>query len=133
MLKRDDCIYYAGLIDGEGNIGFRKTRNSWQPKIAVSNANRDVIDTLHREFPRGYLAIRHPKNENQHINYQLSISRYDDCKDLLLLIEPYVKIKKVVASMLLEFISNRKLRTPFTDREKDIIIRIREITNRRGS
>lgn len=45
-----NLAYVAGLLDGEGSIGFTQCRGQLIPRIDIANTNKDLILMLQREF-----------------------------------------------------------------------------------
>lgn len=58
LIERDDLIYAAGIIDGEGyigsclgSVGAKKKRPTYTTRVSILNTNRHVIEWLARLFP----------------------------------------------------------------------------------
>lgn len=84
--------YAAGFVDGEGCIGFAKTRKSIYPRILVTNTNIDIL----QEFKDKWGGDINPlslKKDNWKQGYSWRIS-WSKAVDFLSDIEPYLKIKK---------------------------------------
>jgi len=45
-----NLAYVAGLVDGEGCIGFTQCRTNLIPRVSVTNTNKDLINLLHQAF-----------------------------------------------------------------------------------
>ena len=63
--------FLAGVLDGEGSFGFKKSRNYYQPFFAVAMKDRKIIE-LFREFLR-YGNVRHRKDGMYH--YEINHSQ----------------------------------------------------------
>jgi hypothetical protein len=42
--------YFAGFVDGEGCIGFGKTRKSIFPRVLVTNTNIEILQMLQQKY-----------------------------------------------------------------------------------
>jgi len=72
--QREDMSYLAGLVDGEGCFYLANSRNGHgiyhrQPRIIVSNTNKDVMDWLKDNFG-GYVTTTYKKNPKHKTMYQ---------------------------------------------------------------
>lgn len=45
-----NLAYVAGLVDGEGCIGFTQIRANLVPRICITNTNKELIEILYGEF-----------------------------------------------------------------------------------
>lgn len=45
-----NLAYIAGLVDGEGCIGFTQNRGRLVPRIDIANTNKDLIIELQKQF-----------------------------------------------------------------------------------
>jgi hypothetical protein len=45
-----NLAYVAGLLDGEGCIGFTQCRTNMIPRIIITNTNKELIEMLYKEF-----------------------------------------------------------------------------------
>jgi hypothetical protein len=95
-LSESDKGYIAGFIDGEGSIIFYKDRKILNPAILVANTDKPVLDYLKSKLTIGSLAItrRTHKNPKWKDLYQLHIHGAKPVYDILIVIEPYLIIKK---------------------------------------
>lgn len=51
--------YLAGLIDGEGCIGFTRIRNQLIPRLTITNTDQSIISDLKESFG-GHIIMRPP-------------------------------------------------------------------------
>lgn len=49
-LKKSKLPYLAGIIDGEGCFNIAKCRNSYTPRLLVTNTNENLINWLQENF-----------------------------------------------------------------------------------
>ena len=50
MPNREDLIYLAGLIDGDGCFNIGKCRNTFVPRIMIVNTNEEIMSWLKDTF-----------------------------------------------------------------------------------
>uniref|UniRef100_A0A6M3JR62 Putative homing endonuclease n=1 Tax=viral metagenome TaxID=1070528 RepID=A0A6M3JR62_9ZZZZ len=75
---REDMSYLAGLVDGEGcfylaTVTSGKGFKSYQPRIIVTNTNKDVMDWLKDTFG-GYITSNKPRDIMHKKAYQWTIT-----------------------------------------------------------
>lgn len=105
-----DLAYLAGIIDGEGTITIgRAPRNNTKhrvpyhiPHVKVCNTNKELIDWIHAKFG-GRM------NNTRQANAKWSTLYYirwncGKARDLLEAILPYLRVKKLQGTIVLEFI-----------------------------
>jgi len=104
IMSKLTAAYLAGLIDGEGYMGFsinKTTKNySYQPIMKTAMTDRKIIEWLKNSFG-GYFHIRIPKDSKHNISYEWSING-KMLRKILLRIHPYLKIKKPQCEILLK-------------------------------
>ena len=108
MFNDIDVGYLAGFVDGEGTIGFRRMRcelnksgYKFMPVLEVYNTNYGVLLILQEKFG----GIIHTK-KNWHGRYKnVYMLRFKPTlqRQLLLIIEPHLIIKRIHAQLLLEY------------------------------
>lgn len=54
-----NLAYLAGIIDGEGCIGFTRIRGQLVPRVTVTNTDRTLIEDLKHHFG-GHISYRKP-------------------------------------------------------------------------
>jgi len=101
-MNKNDWIYLAGFIDGEGNIGidkYGKYRNSinYACKVAISNTNREVLEWI-KSCCGGYISTLKRKLPHHKECYQLTL-RHLCAYKMLKEVEPYLKIKRELAQI----------------------------------
>jgi hypothetical protein len=58
-----NLAYFAGLLDGEGCIGFTRIRGQLVPRITITNTYLPLLDLLKKQFG-GHINIRPPHQSN---------------------------------------------------------------------
>ncbi len=111
MLSKEDIIYIAGFLDGEGWIGLQKTpikRSRWAytyylVRIGVSNTNKEILEWLQSSTGKGYIRVNasNLKLPNRKPCWMWDISG-KNAIEFLELIYPYLKIKKEVVTTIME-------------------------------
>jgi hypothetical protein len=104
-----DCAYIAGFLDGEGTIGLRTghTKDGHTPsftlRVRISNTNKDVL--LWIQLICGCGHIHTCKQEyGRKTKYELAWSG-KMAADILVLLYPYIKVKKLQAEIGIRFSS----------------------------
>jgi hypothetical protein len=83
--------YAAGFVDGEGCIGFAKTRTSIFPRVLVTNTNLEILNEFKEKWGGDIKPLSLIK-ENWKQGYYWRIS-WAKAVNFLSDIEPYLKIK----------------------------------------
>jgi hypothetical protein len=83
--------YAAGFVDGEGCIGFAKTRTSIFPRVLVTNTNLEILNEFKEKWG-GDIKPLSLRKENWKQGYYWRIS-WAKAVNFLSDIEPYLKIK----------------------------------------
>jgi len=99
------AAYLAGLLDGEGYLGFTVNksyppRTFYQPVMKVAMTDKKMIEWLQNSFG-GSFFTRVPKNPKHKVSYWWDISG-KNLKAILLRIHPYLKLKKPQCEILLK-------------------------------
>lgn len=105
--------YIAGFFDGEGTIGirarkrtFKSTREYWECNVAVCNTDEDIMRWLHSKIG-GYLSRHQHKNNRCRPNWLLKL-RAHEARTVLPMILPYLRIKKLQAEVVMNFLFEQK-------------------------
>jgi len=105
--------YLAGVIDGEGCIGIRKTKagssgsfksTRYSAIMTVGNTSRLMIEQLIAAFGVGCVTYRYP-TKTKRACYLWSTSSLG-AQHVLRLVRPYLIVKREQAAVLLEFVDN---------------------------
>ena len=103
--------YLAGVVDGEGCIGIRKTKRTgtWKSTryaaiVTVGSTSRDLIEDLVTAFRVGCVTYRFPTKTKRSC-YVWTVSSVG-ARHVLRLLRPYLIVKREQAAVLLEFIDN---------------------------
>ena len=90
---REDLIWLAGFVDGEGCVSYvkRDKRPSFRFEIRVSNTDLPVLEWIHQRFG-GYLYQLKPAHLNWNPCFQWWIAD-KRAKELYSELKPYLKIK----------------------------------------
>lgn len=123
MLTELEKAYLAGLFDGEGCISLSRGVSSYNDRsyhqlmITVGMANKEGVEMFHREFGGTFTAIEKVHlNPNWSTIYRWQVSSGKDCSKFLEVIGPYLRIKRPLVQLALDFISTiRRGRSPVTE------------------
>ena len=110
-----DLSYMAGWMDGEGSVSITKVRDirkkgeSWQYILIVNTANlhKGVLQWIINTFSPGRKLSKSFYRKN-HFAYQWQV-RDRNALELLKILLPYLKVKKEIAKVGIEF-QERKMR-----------------------
>jgi len=114
-LPREDILYLAGLLDGEGmiTISVRKggktikgkiyERVGLTPIISFTNSCKNLIDWLTSVLRGSTLKSPYEKGDKWKVVYTLQIARLLDVKLFLEQTLPFLKVKRRQAELVLEF------------------------------
>lgn len=119
----DKYAYFAGFFDGEGWITVatykprkrKKTSSLYQPPpklvVGIGNMNPSVLIEIYKEFG-GYLYQRKPQSKNHFGEEGIYILSFygDNLKLFLEKITPYLRMKKPLAELALEFTKTQRNR-----------------------
>lgn len=112
-LEVHEAAWLAGLIDGEGNVGVKKSYSSldgytnWYPILNVTMTCQETIDYLHSLTPGGNTKPRN-LGGNRKLQYVWSLSAVDKVLFVVKTIRPYSVTKKSQLAFL-EEICKRKI------------------------
>jgi hypothetical protein len=110
--------YIAGIVDGEGSINTYKHRGVLTPQLNISNTDRNMLETV-QIMIKGKGSIRVSSHTGQVSKtgpksskpcYRLWITNYDDIRQVLESIEPYLIIKKFKAQSVLQLLRERNFK-----------------------
>ena len=112
MTEKENLIYLAGFIDGEGCLttSFDYPINRIRPRLTITNTNKEVLEWIHAVFG-GSLYLHKPRGSQTRASYELMFF----CNKAMNLIEkvyPFLKVKKKEADVFLRFretVKNREL------------------------
>ena len=99
----NDLAYCAGIIDGEGYIGFMRSRNGdcFGGRVGVGNTNHGLVEWLASEFGSRILVKYGPQ---EHCKAQWNVF-WDGRRgrDFLRAIYPYLRVKRPQARILMSY------------------------------
>ncbi|MEM2447881.1 MAG: helix-turn-helix domain-containing protein [Candidatus Bathyarchaeia archaeon] len=103
--------YFAGILDGEGSIGFVKDKTmalGSRPYVAITNTSKALLHWLLSNF-KGYVKTRKPPRG--HFGKKKCLTwRVERTIDIYLLLKsvfPFLVVKKKKAKEVLNFVENR--------------------------
>ena len=109
--EKEMMAYIAGLIDGDGSIGIRKTEKGLKPLIQLHNSVRQMPEYLKKIFG-GTVAFDKPKAEGNRIVWKWMLQGKEGCKNFIEKIMQYLVLKQDSATTMLEF-----LNTPIEEKD----------------
>ena len=133
MLRKVDCIYLSGILDGEGclTVGAGKRSTSvinYNPIIAVQNTSKKLIDWLQTTFG-GQVYLSKKETKKTQAAWTWRITKKSHIEQVLLATLPYLIVKREQALLLTKFV--RMQRTDPTAQRVEIYEGLRRL-NARG-
>jgi hypothetical protein len=99
---RCEWSYLAGLIDGEGYVGFNNNRDGSYFRVSIQMTDKDTIDWLHENFG-GYKYFRPYKSKNpKHNNQWYWVLHGIQALELYAKVNPFLRIKNNLDDGMLE-------------------------------
>jgi len=97
--------YIAGFVDGEGTLSItRHKKGTYRPLFEISNTYLQVLKDIRKHFSiTTKLAIKRGKKANWKPCYALRVNGIDECKSIAMLLEPYLRIKKEQAQIIMQY------------------------------
>lgn len=86
-----NLAYVAGLMDGEGSIGFTRSRSAMVPRVSITNTNLDLLDSLKSAFG-GYITPLTGRKSGWKQAYAWVINN-SKAVDFVARLEPWLRIK----------------------------------------
>jgi len=129
-IKETRLAWLAGIIDGEGVIGFyeipsNKTGVTYQNHIRVINSDPDIIaecdDIITTILGHRVTHGRDMRKDRPHIYWYISINHQKDIIKVMSLIIPYMVGKKSQAELLVEMLKRHHRGTRMNKMECEII------------
>jgi len=126
-MEETDLAYAAGLIDGEGSIGIYKTKYNrchygYHYRLLIQIGMCDAIATtwMYKNFSGNYGWYDRPGVSYQRMHrWQLNDKR---ASDLLVLLLPYLKTKKVQAEIAIEFQKGKRKSSDYPNNTKPLVL-----------
>lgn len=113
--------YIAGLVDGEGSIGIINrmvsNRAYLDPYIHISNCNKEILEQVKESLGVGNVYKEGRQTTGHRDAYLYACSSRATIETALTKLLPYLVIKKQLAEIVLEFVSNRIPHTSYTQHE----------------
>jgi len=108
--------YIAGIVDGEGNVGYyqNKADKHFMPTVSIANTNKQVMDWVVTNIG-GHIYTKLQKNPKWKTAYIWDLRRTVDVLLLLTAIEPYLIIKKEKAKEVIAICKEHILPTTIDD------------------
>jgi hypothetical protein len=94
-------VYLAGLIDGEGYIGIRRSNRTCQPSVKIDMTHEGVIRWIIKNFGGKYGCVQPPANRE--IAHRWTLSNRRQIRNLLQAIQPFTIVKQLQIAIVLDF------------------------------
>lgn len=99
--EREKLGYIAGILDGEGTVGFHKNNGRFiAPNVAVVNSNKEVLNWLKNEIGGGISFNSHGTNK---VCSTWQLDRTRDIHAFLNAIIPFLIIKRENARRVIDY------------------------------
>jgi hypothetical protein len=113
-LSATEAAYFAGFVDGEGTISVARTKRResrtgyrFRPYLSVANTNIDVLRSLLTQCGNGRILCKYSTFRccpDRKELYALDLGAAQ-MRRVLPAIQPYLRVKKRQAELLMEFLS----------------------------
>lgn len=147
-LLRDDRIYIAGIMDGEGSFGLHKHKNKrckrgwyYQSLVCMVNTDKKIMQWMSSIINVNHKCVSRRKGKMKPTwspCYVWYLGRIPEIIQFIEMILPFLKIKKKRAELLLEYCKIRLYKQPrkgktfeYTTRQHEIYSIIKKL-NRTG-
>ncbi len=101
-VKKEDCIYLAGLFDGEGSVSIKGKNKKLACRWAIGMQEEELMKSLKRTWNCG---INYTRTDG--LTYW-AVNTREDLKILLPQVIPYMRIKEEKSEKLLNILKNYK-------------------------
>lgn len=112
--SQEKLAYFAGIIDGDGSIGFiinkKRRRTNVAPRVRVSNTDHKLAEWLGKEIG-GYVGCAPAPKAGRKPCYEWIITGERNIGPLLNAILPYLIVKREKAEGILEFYREMRSKT----------------------
>jgi len=137
-----ELAYAAGLFDGEGCVSINKTsaknykRNGFQLRCSISITHEATSQLFANNFGGTHKLIQRKSGGRDYWQWVI-VAR--QARDFLIPLQPYLQIKKEVASIGIEFQNYRDNNQAFNktdeywNREQDLYVAVRKCNARWGT
>ena len=130
---KEDIIYLAGIIDGEGCISLHSNGSS-TVLLVVANTNKNLMTWLHKKF-EGTICIGTSSNIKSKIGYYWYCQQ-KNIIEILVRIIPFLLIKKEQAKLAIKYRNlisshHRILTQTNKNKRKEIICKLHRL-NKKG-
>ncbi|MBA7661734.1 hypothetical protein ES703_69754 [subsurface metagenome] len=97
--------YIAGFVDGEGSFMIiPNDRESYRPTFIICNTDKKILEDIRQYLSlTTKLRVMKAPNPNSKTGYQLVTRGIDECKSIATLLEPYLRLKKEQAQIIMQF------------------------------
>lgn len=104
MPNREEVIYMAGFMDGEGCI----TTSHTNFRITVANTDRKILDWCKEKFGGNINNLCLPINPKHSPAWKWIICKSSDVLDFLKIVYPYMIVKKEQAKIVIDYLNEHK-------------------------
>jgi hypothetical protein len=132
QIKDTDYAYLAGMIDGEGYISIlhhnKKIKVSCrgyelESTLKLTSMNKDLLDSIQKTFNMGKIVVMKDKRRREEddtiiLIYDLRF-RVSEQRIILPKVIPYLRYKKKIAEIILNFLTIRQSPIPQKAKEEE--------------
>jgi hypothetical protein len=146
-LFEKDLAYIAGIIDGEGYLGLNKTKElrcskitiSYCPHLKIAMSEPQAVEFIKECFGGTIFVRKAMVNGIRYKDqYVWQVSNKSAIKKILILLLPYLKVKRVTAIIILDYISLRERKRKiswknnYDFQETELYLKSKELLNSGG-
>ena len=124
-ITREERAYIAGFLDGEGTIAlystidYRTNKPLYRPCLHIYNTDKEVLTWIASKIG-GNLNTEKRQQLEWKRKYILDISSIPHIKQVLILLIPYLHIKRKQAEIVLEYCSSRLENWHYSKKDEEI-------------
>jgi hypothetical protein len=133
MSLQSKLAYLAGFFDGEGSFSICRTRSTvrtmadgsikkyivYKLDVSLTNTNREVLDWIVSNFGGAVYASKQESRKSTYLpRYSWRCNNNEERERFILGVLPYLKVKKPMAEIALEFIRMYKQEGEFEKRQE---------------
>lgn len=106
-LTETEKAYLAGIVDGEGSIGYYKRRNTFGAIVSITNTDFKLFAWLQDRITLGKVRARSGRGHWSPCWY-FEITKKAEIIEFLTLLQPYMVVKLEQATLLLSYLNTEQ-------------------------
>lgn len=114
IILKENAIYLAGLLDGEGYFSMIRSQRSWLISVTIRMTDKYLMEEVATMIPwsgkfgGGSVTLIKSRSPKWKTSWQVKWNG-DSARRICEAIEPYSRLKKPQINLILSFLKNRSL------------------------